>query len=56
MKIRIKDRRMKERVVGLKSILVEERYGTLPFVTLFEECEVFQVIIEPVCGGIFGDI
>ena len=55
MKLRIKDRRMKERVVGLKYKLEKEEVN-LDFSTLFEKCEVFRVIIEPTNGGIFGDI
>lgn len=53
MKITIKDRKMKDRVINLKSLIGSP---TLDFDYLFENCEVFQVFIEPTCGGVFGDI
>ena len=52
MKIRIKDRRMKERVVGLSSILGDENL----FSELFAKSEVFEVKIEPIYGGIFYEV
>lgn len=54
MKVNIKDRRMKERVINIKSILSAS--DVQDFNYLFENCEVFQVFIEPICGGVFGDI
>ena len=51
MKLRIKDRRMKERVVGLSSILEDENL----FTELFAN-EVFVVKIEPIYGGIFYEV
>ena len=52
MKLRIKDRRMKERVVGLSSLLVDENL----FSELFAKSEVLEVKIEPIYGGIFYEV
>ncbi len=48
MKVKIKDRRMKQRVV-VKEIPL---YPT----ELWDEDTIWVVKIEPICGGIFGDI
>lgn len=53
MKLRIKDRRMKERVVGLSSLLVETENL---FSELFAKSEVLEVKIEPIYGGIFYEV
>lgn len=47
MKVKIKDRRMKQRVMVLDTNLAE---GPL------EDEEIWVVKIEPIYGGIFGDI
>jgi len=48
MKVTYKDRKMKTRVIKVTSIDKN--------LDLFENCEVLQVFIEPIYGGIFGDI
>lgn len=48
MKVKIKDRRMKQRVVV--------REVTNTFDELWNEDTIWVVKIEPIYGGIFGDI
>ena len=48
MKVKIKDRRMKQRVV------VKEFFHS--FYELWDEDTIWVVKIEPIYGGIFGDI
>lgn len=48
MKVKVKDRRMKQRVV------VKEFFTT--FDELWDEDTIWVVKIEPIYGGIFGDI
>lgn len=48
MKVKIKDRRMKQRVVV--------REVTNTFDELWDEDTIWVVKIEPIYGGIFGDI
>ncbi len=50
MKVKIKDRRMKQREVEM------DRECILDFSTLWDEDSIWVVKIEPICGGIFGDI
>jgi len=50
MKVKIKDRRMKQRVMVL------EDNNILTFSTLWDEDSIWVVEIEPIYGGIFGDI
>ena len=49
MKVKIKDRRMKERVVVLEEIGSDAT-------ALWDEDSIWVVKIEPIYGGIFGDI
>lgn len=53
MKLRIKDRRMKERVVGLSSLLDGDESILSE---LFAKAEVLEVKIEPIYGGIFYEV
>ena len=46
MKIKIKDRRMKQKMVVIGETFDE----------LWDEDSIWVVKIEPTCGGIFGDI
>lgn len=48
MKVTYKDRKMKTRVVDVREHIEKPE--------VFENCEVLQVFIEPIYGGIFGDI
>lgn len=48
MKVKIKDRRMKQRVVV--------REVTNTFDELWDEDTIWVVKVEPIYGGIFGDI
>jgi len=50
MKVKIKDRRMKHRVMVL------DRNNILTFSALRDEDPIWVVKIEPIYGGIFGDI
>ena len=50
MKVKIKDRRMKQRVVKIKESSVND------ISKLWDEDTIWVVKIEPICGGIFGDI
>ena len=50
MKVKIKDRRMKQRVVVKELPLSSDKYE------LWDEDSIWVVKIEPIYGGIFGDI
>jgi len=47
MKLKIKDRRMKQKVMVVSTVENDN---------LWEEDEIWIVKIEPIYGGIFGDI
>ena len=49
MKVKIKDRRMKQRVVVLQETCKDDD-------TLWDEDTIWVVKVEPIYGGIFGDI
>lgn len=49
MKVKIKDRRMKQKVVVLQEPCKEDT-------TLWDEDTIWVVKVEPIYGGIFGDI
>jgi len=50
MKVKIKDRRMKQRVVKIRKSHVND------ISKLWDEDTIWVVKIEPIYGGIFGDI
>ena len=50
MKVKIKDRRMKQREVEMDMVSI------FNISELWDEDSFWVVKIEPICGGIFGDI
>ncbi len=50
MKVKIKDRRMKQREVEMDMV------SNFSISTLWDEDSIWVVKIEPIYGGIFGDI